>query len=112
MRSAWSRPRGSTRSHSKTSRSRGDARVAYDRDRDNLLLVIGGTIAVHTLLLVTIDAGGQYIRRHPHVPPPHIEMVDVETPDPPPPPLPPPAPPIPPQLQIQLPKPKLAAPQI
>src|SRR5690349_25002153 len=43
--------------------------------------------------MVTIDAGGQYVRHHPHVSPPVIELVDIQPKDPPKPPDPPPPPP-------------------
>jgi len=78
-------------------------------ERDNLLLVIGGTVAIHVILLVVVDAGGQYVRRHPHVPAPHIEVVDILPDDPPKPPdPPPPPPPVEPVPAIAAPPPKVA----
>jgi periplasmic protein TonB len=62
-------------------------------ERDKLMLVLGGSIAVHVLLLVVIDAGGQYSRGLPRAPTPSVELVDIVTEPPPPPPKPPPPPP-------------------
>jgi protein TonB len=61
-----------------------------ERERDVFPLVAAGTIAVHVILLVVIDAGGVYARRDPPRPTPRVELVDIETPPPPPPPPPPP----------------------
>jgi protein TonB len=53
------------------------------------LMIAGGTAAIHILLLVVIDAGGQYGKRGVYVPAPRVELVDIEPPPPPPPPPPP-----------------------
>jgi protein TonB len=57
---------------------------------DKNLLVLGGTVAVHVLLLVVIDAGGQIARERPDPPAPRIEMFEIDVTPPPPPPEPPP----------------------
>jgi protein TonB len=49
-----------------------------DREGVDLSLVAAGTIAVHVILLVAIDAGGAYARRAPPRPTPKVEFVDVE----------------------------------
>ena len=59
-------------------------------EQERLLLTVGGTVAVHVLLLVVLDAGGTYAHRRPHTPAPRIEVFDVEVEPPPPPPPPPP----------------------
>ena len=47
-------------------------------ERDNLMLVIGGSIAVHVILMVMVDAGGQWSRNRPHHAAPRVELVDIE----------------------------------
>src|SRR5690242_8172286 len=54
------------------------------------MLVLGGTLAVHVLLMVVLDAGGQWSRNRVHHVAPRVELVDIETEPPPPPPPPPP----------------------
>jgi protein TonB len=56
------------------------------------MLIVGGTIAVHVIMMVVFDAGGQWSRNRTHTPPPRVELIDIQAePEPPPPPKPPPA---------------------
>ena len=71
------------------------------------MLTVAGTIAIHTIMIVTADAVEQYTREPYREPAPHIELVDVEMPAPPPPPPPEPikkeVPPPPPKPEVKAP---------
>jgi protein TonB len=61
-------------------------------ERDNNLLIAAGTVAVHVIFLIVVDAGGQYGRRPPRIEAPSVQLIEIETPPPPPPPPPKPIP--------------------
>jgi protein TonB len=59
-------------------------------DNDILLLALGGTIAIHTILITVLDIVNVTIEHEPPKKAPVVELVEIQLPKPPPPPPPPP----------------------
>jgi protein TonB len=68
------------------------------------VLAFAGTLAIHTLLIVTVDAVVVSFPYRPKPPAPHVELVEVEVPKPPEPPKPPPPPVAKPEVKPEPPK--------